>query len=290
MPPALRRLALAPLRSLLQLAGRAYVPGSRMADALAIAERYATDGAGVTLGYFHSGHETPGAIAAINQDIATALATRPISGYVSIKPPALAYDPQLIADIVATANRHGQWLHFDSHEHPTADATLACLQTAASLGGRLGLSVPGRWQRSPDDAETAAGLGVRIRVVKGEWADPWAPGLDPRRGFLDVIDRLAGKTPLVAIATHDRPLAEAAVDRLQAAGTACEIELLNGLPRRDMLALAQQRGIPVRYYIPFGVAWRPYALSKALDNPRIVAWVIKDACKGLAARLGKKSA
>lgn len=285
----LRQLALAPLRAALNAAGRVYVPGGELADALAVAERLAASGRAATLGYFHSPADRPERIAGVSHAIINAVSGLRPPGYVSLKAPALRYDPGLIGGLARAAAEHGMLAHFDSHENHTAEPTLACVRHAVELGGAVGLTIPGRWRRSPDDADEACALGIRVRVVKGEWGDPAAPGLDPRQGYLAVVDRLAGRARQVAVATHDPQLARAALSRLRTAGTDCEIELLNGLPRREMLALADELGVPVRFYIPFGIAWRPYALSKAVQNPRIVWWIVRDTCQGMLAKTGGNS-
>lgn len=285
----IRQLALAPLRVALNAAGRAYVPGSELADALAIAEGLSASACATTLGYFHRPADTPERITEISHAIIDAVAGLQPPGYVSLKAPALNYDTGLIGSIARTATEHGMLAHFDSHENHTAAPTLACVRHAVSLGGAVGLTIPGRWRRSLDDAAEACELGVRVRVVKGEWSDPTAPRIDPRQGYLSVVDQLAGRASQVAVATHDPWLARESISRLRTAGTDCEIELLNGMPRREMLALARELGIPVRLYIPFGIAWRPYALSKAAENPRIVWWVIRDACQGLLTKTPKPS-
>lgn len=280
----LRQLLKFPLHIALQAAGRVYVPGKDLSDALSIAHQLSASGIATTLGYFHAMQDSPQKIAGISRDIVDAVAELQPRGYISIKAPALNYDMELIGGLVRATTERGLLAHFDSHEHYTAEPTLACVRQAASLGSAIGLTIPGRWQRSPDDADEVGELGVRVRVVKGEWGDPTAPHLDPRQGYLNVVDRLAGKARQVAIATHDPWLAGEALRRLQAAGTDCEIELLNGLPRRDMLDLAGEFKVPVRIYIPFGIAWRPYAISKAAQNPRIVWWVLRDACQGMLAK------
>lgn len=277
----LRRLLRLPLHIALQAAGRVYVPGNKLSDALSIAHKLSDSGIATTLGYFHAMPDSPEKIAGISRDIVDAVAELQPRGYISLKAPALNYDMALIGGLLQATTERGLLAHFDSHEHYTADQTLACVRQAASLGNAVGLTIPGRWQRSPDDAEAVSELGVRVRIVKGEWGDPSAPHLDPRQGYLNVVDRLAGKARQVAIATHDPWLARESLSRMLAAGTDCELELLNGLPRREMLALAEEFKVPVRIYIPFGIAWRPYAMSKAAQNPRIVWWVLRDACQGI---------
>ena len=118
--------------------------------------------------------------------------------------------------------------------------------------------------------------GLAVRVVKGQWGDPNDPRRDMRAGFLEVVDRLAGGTAPVAVATHDVPLAAAVLQRLAAAGTSHSLELLFGLPRRAALELARARGVAVRVYVPYGAAYLPYALGRLRQNPRIAWWLLKD--------------
>jgi hypothetical protein len=148
-----------------------------------------------TLGYFHGGADSAQAVAAVSMSIVDAVADLAPKGYVSIKAPACDYDPKLIASIVLRARDKGVLAHFDSHQHHTSEATLECVRQVAGLGAEVGLTVPGRWRRSLADAEMACGLGVRVRVVKGERADPGDPGRDARRGFLEVVECLAALCP-----------------------------------------------------------------------------------------------
>lgn len=286
--PRLRRLLAPPLRGLLALAGRAYVPGPTLDDALRRAQRHAAEGRACTLGYFNPPDEPPAAVAAQDAAIADAVAALQPRGYVSIKAPALRYDPAALDAVLERCRERGVRAHFDSHDFGNAEPTLACVNHAVDKGIATGLTLPGRWRRSLEDAAFACALGVRVRVVKGEWPDPAAPAADARAGCLAVVDTLiAHGAREVAIASHDPELAAEALRRLQAAGASCELELLHGLPRRALLALARARGVAVRMYLPFGVAWRPYALAQARRRPRIVLWLLKDLVVGLLRRGGR---
>jgi proline dehydrogenase len=280
----LKRILRRPLRWALQTAGRAYVPGERLQDAVQIAERLAAQGTPCTIGYFSSAVESPETTARVCEAVIDAVAAMRPSGYVSIKAPACRYDPRLLASIVLKAREADVLAHFDSHELHTADATLQCVRQAVDLGGRVGLTIPGRWGRSLADAELACQLGVRVRLVKGEWADPGDRGRSREKGSMEVVECLAGGAREVAIASHDPWLVREALSRLLAAGTQCELELLYGMPMRRVVALAHEFQVPVRVYIPFGIAWRPYAASKAAENPRILWWLVRDAMDGLLGR------
>jgi len=280
----LKRLVAPSLRWALQTAGRAYVPGERLQDAVRIAERLAAQGTSCTIGYFSSAADSPEATARTCLSVVEAVARMRPKGYVSIKAPACGYEPRLIASIVQMAREANVLAHFDSHELHTADATLQCVRQAAALGGQVGVTIPGRWRRSLADAELACSLGVRVRLVKGEWADPGDRGRDRTQGSMQAVECLAGRAREVAIASHDPWLVQEALSRLLAAGTQCELELLYGMPMRRVTALARRFAVPVRVYIPFGIAWRPYAASKAAENPRILWWLVRDGVDGLLGR------
>jgi proline dehydrogenase len=288
----LKRWAYALGEPLLQQASRAYVPGPRLEDAVQWARERAPAGCGFTFGYFNADEEPAAQVEQACSQSITALsglsglsgqaALTPAApntnglGYCSLKVPSLGYEAGALQRLARQAAAHGQRLHFDSHGPETTAPTLAALEALRPHHPRLGLTVPGRWTRSLQDADWAAQRGLRVRVVKGQWPCHDQPGLDPRQGFLAVIDRLAGSVSEVAVATHDAVLAGEAVRRLAARGTACELELLCGLPRRGVLELAHSRHLPVRLYVPFGQAWLPYALSQVLRKPGMWPRLLKD--------------
>jgi proline dehydrogenase len=142
--------------------------------------------------------------------------------------------------------------------------------------GLLGTTLPGRWARSVSDAGWALDHGLQVRVVKGQWPDPADPDRDPRAGFLEVIDRLAGRACRVRVASHDVPLAAEAVRRLRNAGTPCELELLFGMPMTRSLRWADAAGVPVRIYVPYGEGYTPHAFDQLRRNPRLLWSIVRD--------------
>lgn len=280
----LKRWAYALGGPVLQRASRAYVPGPRLQDAVHWARHLAPPSCDFTFGYFNADGESAAEVEqACRQSIQALAALEALpaegahrTGYCSVKVPALGYDPGALQRLALLAQAQGQRLHFDSHGPETAEPMLAALDTLRHHHARLGLTVPGRWSRSLADADWAAQHGLRVRVVKGQWPCPDRPDTDPRQGFLAVIDHLAGRVSEVAVATHDVDLAREAARRLAAQGTACELELLCGLPRRGVMDLARSQGLPVRLYVPFGQAWLPYALSQVLRQPRLWPRLLKD--------------
>jgi len=264
-----------------------YLGGETVEEALCVARRLGGEGYAVTLGYWDTGQDTAEAVAEVQADAIRQLTAQSLDGTLSLKPPALHYAPELAARLAAAAAEAGLRLHCDSHGVEAADPSNAMLEAMiARLGAaRLGTTLPGRWRRSLSDADWAVAQGLNVRVVKGQWPDPADPGRDMAEGFLAVIERLAGRARHVAVATHDTKLAMAAIARLQAAGTACELELLFGMPAKALLRWAAAKGVGRRVYVPFGAGFVPNAVRVLRRNPRLVLAVGKDRLAAAAAFL-----
>jgi proline dehydrogenase len=273
-------------KCLLPLARRAagaYVAGEQLQDALNVADRLADRGLGVTLGFWDGEADSPRQIADAYLAGIQAIGQRD-HAYLSIKVPSLKFSAELLTEIVEQAVRSEARLHFDALGPETADRSRALFDDLLDRGALLSYTLPGRWIRSIQDAEWASDRGIAVRVVKGQWADPAEPKRDPRAGFLQVIDALAGRARHVAVASHDVPLAAEAVKRLRAGGTSCEMELLYGLPMRDSLALADELKLAVHVYVPYGKAYLPYAIGRMQSNPRIAWWLLRDMLKSRASQ------
>jgi proline dehydrogenase len=252
------------------------VPGPGPGAAARRCRRLHRRGLAATPGYFQSGDARPEDIVAANLAVARLLADREGDVYLSVKAPPLAFDCDRLRKIADAAAAAGMALMFDAHAPKDADRTLEAVSDLLSEFPRTGFALPARWLRSRGDAAAFRDSSARIRMVKGEWADPDWRGLDVEASYLALVARLAGRSAPVAVATHDPGLAERALTLLLAAGTPCELEQLRGLPGRRTIAVARRLGVPVRIYVPFGPGWWPYALDKALARPYLLSWMIRD--------------
>lgn len=259
-------------------AARNYIAGETVAEALRVVQQMNERGLRATIGFWDT--EQQGAREVADQYLAglTGLAGDEQGTNLSIKLPSLRYSPELLGEVIDQAQAAGRRIHFDAMAPDSAERTRAMIDDmlASRPGIDLGVTLPGRWQRSREDAQWAAERQLYVRVVKGEWADPLDPQRDLRSGYLETIDRLAGKARAVGVATHDPVLAAEAIGRLQAAGTPCCLELLYGLPLRAQLATARRLGVPAQVYVPYGEAYMPYALSQIRRKPRVLWWLLRD--------------
>jgi proline dehydrogenase len=271
-----RRIALAVWRPIERRAAGAYLAGPKLSDALDAGARIVERGYGLVLGFSNADGDDPEAVAAENLAAIEAMGPLRRDWHLSVKAPALHYSTELLGPIAEASAKAGVFLHFDSHAPDTADATLALAAEASKVHHDVGITIPGRWRRSLGDAELAVELGLRVRIVKGEWPDPDEPHLDMREGFLAVVDQLAGRGRHASLASHDAPLAHAAALRLAAGGTPHDLELLLGLPFEPVVEVARADSLPARVYVPYGHASLRYGLGYLRRNPRRIKWLARD--------------
>ncbi|MCP5023877.1 MAG: proline dehydrogenase [bacterium] len=263
---------------ILKRAASAYIVGIEPADALSKAREIAAQGFGATIGYWDDGRCLPSEIATKHLETLDQLELSGLDCALSVKLPPLGDQHHLVAGIVERAREIGVPVIFDSHAPESSDAIFRAMEQVGPEG--VGCAIPGRWRRSLDDVERAIQLGIRVRVVKGEWPDPEEPDMDMCAGFLAIIDRLAGRATFVNVATHDPRVASEAIRRLAAKGTPCEQELLFPLPMEPVVQSARSAGIETRVYISFGSGWLPYSLSKFTKKPQILFWLMRDLLRG----------
>jgi proline dehydrogenase len=261
-------------------AGRAYIAGPELDDAMNTCRRFFGLGFGGTICFWNIESDSPKWIVHAYTSALAILASEKMDCYLSIKLPSLNYDMTLLTRVFEQARKTSTLLHFDSLEHETADRTFSVIAQAARSYSHLGCTLPGRWARSIADADCAVGLGLHVRVVKGQWPAPRHQEMNPEDGYLNVVDRLAGRARFVAVATHDPELVRTALKRLRQTGTPCSLELLYGFPLKPALKVASDLGVPVRVYVPFGHGWLPYSLTQARRNPRVFWWILRDLISG----------
>lgn len=262
----------------LKFATRGYVAGETLDDGMALASRVAELGFASTLCYWNDGTEEPDRVADEYCAVLEAIGSAGMDGALAMKLPALWEQTGPTDRVIDTARRLGLPVVIDSHDPHKSDDIIRTLDRVGPDG--LGWAIPGRWRRSLEDVEIAVEMGVRVRVVKGQWPDPEEPDMDLSEGYMRVIEALAGRARLVGVATHDAPLAARAMEVLAGAGTPFEQEFVYPLPVAPALAEGEKYRVPARLYIPYGAAWLPYSVSRALKNPQVLYYLGRDLMLG----------
>jgi proline dehydrogenase len=262
-----------------QAVAPAYIAGPKVGDAIGFSRKLGELGWNSTLCPWDGPGQSIESIINSYKEALTAIKNESPKISLSIKAPSFNYDFEKMKEIIEIASKDNIRLHFDALAPETAASSLKLLEKTLKIYKNIGYTLPSRWKRSVTDAQTLNGMGVTVRVVKGQWPDPEAPQLDPVHGYLEIIDILSGKAAKVAVATHDVSLARTSLKTLLNSGTVCELEQLFGLPLcADRVAIPLN--VSVRVYIPYGYAYLPYALSEIKRRPVILAWFLKDMIVG----------
>lgn len=258
-----------------------YTSGPEADNAITTAGYVDQLGYKITIGYWNLANESPQQVMVQNHRALKLLSDNSIHDYLSIKAPAFKFNHDAYLSLIEASIQENVSLHFDSLHPEHTDATINLIKFFSDQYKNVpGFTLPGRWPRSLDDAEQAIQLGSTIRVVKGQWPDPDWPDIDPAKGFMDIIKKLAGHGLPVRVASHDPVLVRKALSHLKETETACELEVLYGLPLQHVIPIAASYAVPVRIYIPFGYAWLPYCISAIRKNPAILWWLFRDALGG----------
>src|SRR5438128_12240774 len=194
-------------RPLAKRAAKAYVAGPGLIDAVDVARRLNRAGIAGTIGFWNDERDRPRSVAQAYFDVCAAVAVDRLNCALSIKAPAVQFDAGLLNEVLERGRRTGLRIQFDSLGPESTDRTFAAIARMLPFPPGLGCTLPARWRLSLRDAESAVELGLHVRVVKGQWADPEGPEGDVRANYLAIVDRVAGRARSVAVATHDAALA-----------------------------------------------------------------------------------
>lgn len=223
-----------------------------LTEALRTARRLRSASRACTLSYAAAPGEPPARVGAVLLQSVRALAGWGQGGCLAVNAAALQYEAHWLRPAALLTARQGHWLQFEAQDAAGVDANLAVMRQLQATGAALGLTVPARWRRSGADLAVAMAQGWRVRLVKGRCPDPGRGDQDARAGFLALVEQLCDGLCTVALATHDLPLLREALCRLHSRGLPCEIEVLEGMPQRQIVALAQEMRVPLRGCVRFG--------------------------------------
>ncbi len=169
-----------------QRAVRRFMPGERVEDAFAAAERLRDERIGVLftrLGENISSLEEAEEVAAhyrsvLGQDAARAHTTGPIE--ISIKPTQLGLDQDVDAclahchDIAERCAAQGTWFWIDMEGSDYTDATLDLAETLLASHDNVGIALQSYLRRTAADVQRLLPLRPAIRLVKGAYDEPAA--------------------------------------------------------------------------------------------------------------------
>lgn len=256
----------------------AYIVGDTLADAVLACKTAQARGWSTTICPWNASGDPYEEVARSYVAAVQAIRKHDLDCYVSVKAPAIGFDGALLRAVVDAATGTNVRIHFDSLEPEATDRTFDLIEAGLRHHPHFGCTLPARWRRSLRDAERARDLQIPVRVVHGQWPCPIGER-DPATTFRELIERLAGRVPHVAVASHNPPVAKAALQSLRARNTPCSLEQLYGFPLH-LTRHATERNIPTRIYLGYGKAMLPYGFAMVRQRPRIAWWIVRDLLRG----------
>jgi proline dehydrogenase len=268
-----------------------FVAGDRLEDALVVAKRLSTQGLTTTLDRLGENVLTPNEARAAVETFAETLrqmAASDLDPNISVKLTMLgldisdqiAYDNMLV--LLETARSANGFVRIDMEGSAYTEQTLAIAEALHErFEGYVGTVIQAYLHRSDRDVERLIGLKMRVRLVKGAYAEPASLALQrPREideAFVRLMERLleAGRYP--AIATHDPALVRATQGfalRMGIDPARWEFQMLYGVRREAQVALARE-GYGMRIYVPFGADWYPYFARRIAERPANMLFVLR---------------
>lgn len=211
----------------------------------------------------------------------------------SIKPTSLglgidvdfAYEG--ILELAVKARDLGIFMRIDMENSPYTDATLDVYRKLRAEGlDEVGIVLQSMLRRTEQDVRDLVEYRPTIRLCKGIYREAhdvaWQGREEVRDSFKSLLRLIVENEMNCAIATHDDPLIEDALQVIAAHGLGpddYEFQMLLGVKertRQELLAV----GHNLRVYVPFGEDWYGYSMRRLKENPDMAGVIAKSVLTG----------
>ncbi|MDI3341676.1 MAG: proline dehydrogenase family protein [Sphaerobacter sp.] len=273
-----------------------FVAGETLDEAIAVTSELNAAGLSATLdllGENVTSEEDARAATEAYCEILDRIAASGVNSNISIKLTMLGLDisDELArcntATVVERARAHGNFVRIDMESSAYTQRTLdIAYDLHAAYPGTVGIVLQSYLYRTDRDVRDAIERGIRVRLVKGAYAEsdmvayPSKKEVDAayRRQMEALLE--GGNYP--AFATHDEKMIAAAKEYARRHGIGperFEFQMLYGI-RRDLQLRLVREGYNVRVYVPYGTQWYPYLTRRLAERPANLLFVIRNLLKG----------
>jgi len=279
----------------LRLAGKRFVAGGTMQEAIAVCKAINETGVAVTIDVLGEGvYQLEEARRYKEQymELLSQIAELGLDANISIKPTAmgLALDSAAayanIREIVACADRLKLFVRLDMEDSPfTSDTLDIIFKLQSEQLDRAGVAIQACLYRTERDMEELTEAGINVRLVKGAYAEPKHVAYEQMEQIVEQFMILA-KARLdsgvyTAFATHDDYIISGIKEYARTNAIALsrfEFQMLYGVRTGLQQQLAQE-GYRVRCYVPYGQMWYPYFVRRIAERPANAWFVLRNLWK-----------
>jgi proline dehydrogenase len=268
-----------------------FVAGETLDGAIDRSRGIARQGMGVTLDLLGENvTSTREASAAVDAyaEILRVMAAAGLAPNISVKLTMLGLDlsAELAAEgmlhILPLARELGGFVRVDMEGSAYTERTVRIVDALhRQYPEEVGTVIQSYLYRSDEDITWAIERGMRIRLVKGAYAEPATVAYQKQQevdeAFIRQMERLLDDGAFPALATHDLAIIRAARAYCQRMGIArdrFEFQMLYGV-RRDLQERLVDDDYRMRVYVPYGTQWYPYFTRRIAERPANALFVLR---------------
>lgn len=283
-------------KKLIWIFSRSYIAGETIEDALRVSKDLNGKGIKVTLdvlGEFIKNLDEAEANKKEYIELIDIVFRSGIDGNFSLKPTSfgLLIDKEIcyrhIREIVARAASHNGFIRIDMEDSPCTDLEIELFRKLKKeFPANVGLVVQAYLKRTLNDVIALSDLNsetapLSFRLCKGIYVEPaeisYKKYEEINRHFLEILEYMLKNRIYVGIATHDKPLVDAAyqlIGKYKVPGNMYEFQMLFGVTP-NLRETIVSKGHTMRVYVPFGVKWFGYSTRRLKENPKMASHIIK---------------
>jgi proline dehydrogenase len=184
-----------------------------------------------------------------------------------------------VAEIVAHAAGHGNFIRIDMEESGRVDDTLDLYRRLRADGhDNVGTVLQSYLYRTPADLDTLRPLKPNLRLVKGAYLEPasiaYPQKKDVDRAYVELAERMLIEGGFTAIATHDERIIDHVIAFTEKHGIGSdrfEFQMLYGVRPQYQTDLVKA-GHRVLIATPYGPHWYLYLMRRLAERPANLMW------------------
>jgi proline dehydrogenase len=277
-------------KSVVGFFSKKYIAGETLQDAVDLVKKLNSKGIYATIDVLgESVANKDESIHAKNQalEVLDAINQNQLLANLSIKPTqmGLAIDEQFayeqVLELVKRAAEYNNFVRIDMEDSPYIDKTFNLYKKIYENNKNVGIVIQAYMKRSYDDVIVMNKIGTNYRLCKGIYIEPASIAYKDKQtirdNYLKILDSMFKDRNYVGIATHDKPLIDAAYNRIKGQKIPYdkfEFQMLLGV-REDLRDKINNDGYKIRIYIPFGKDWYAYSVRRLKENPAIAGHIVK---------------